>query len=409
MRARILPPTPENVAIAAQAIRQGEVVGIPTETVYGLAGAALQPEALTRIFDTKERPTFDPLIVHVGFGAKGVYALERQELIDGKKLSAAARDRAEALIQAFWPGPLTLVLPKHEKVPDLSTSGLPTVALRMPAHRVAQMLIAASGVPVAAPSANRFGRISPTTAQAVADELGDRIDWILDGGPCEVGVESTVIRVESDGALTMLRPGGLARSRIEEVTGCAVEIAPSTSRPGSDTSRPGHREQSAQVAQPAPGMLESHYAPVKPLYLLPRPIGELTLADWELIAGRVREESGLRDGSLERVPASAGFLLRRCADPVAAQSLAREKLIAAGIDLRGDGTRSGSGRDAGAVTILALSRDGGAPEAARRLFGGLRELDASDARVLFAEPCPTDTGLNHAIADRLTRASRGLI
>ena len=370
MRARILPPTPENVATAASALKRGEVVGMPTETVYGLAGAALQPDALALIFDTKERPTFDPLIVHVGFNAKGVYALERLELIDGKALTDTARARTETLIQTFWPGPLTLVLPKHEKVPELATSGLPSVALRMPAHRVAQMLIAAAGTPLAAPSANRFGRISPTTAQAVAEELGDRIDWILDGGACEIGVESTVLRVEPDGKLTLLRPGGLSRARIEETLGCLVETAEPTSRPG--------------AAQAAPGMLESHYAPLKPLYLLPAPVGDLAPEHWKRIGEAFPQAS------------TFAFLLQSCRDPLALESRLGEKLREAGL---------ASPR----AIALSLSRDGDLHEAARNLFSSMRELDASGAQVLLAEPCAVDHGLGHAIADRLTRASRGKI
>jgi L-threonylcarbamoyladenylate synthase len=370
MRAEILTPTPRNLAIAAEAIRNGEVVGMPTETVYGLAGAAHMPDALARIFATKERPTFDPLIVHVGIGAKGTYALEHLKLIDGKALSEAARTRADALINAFWPGPLTLVLPKHESVPELATSGLPTVALRMPAHRVAQWLIASAGVPLAAPSANRFGRISPTSAQAVAEELGDRIDWILDGGDCEIGVESTVLRVESDGAVTMLRPGGLPRARIEEVIGVSVSIASSTSQPG--------------AAQPgaSPGLLESHYAPAKPLHLLPKAITAMLPEQWELVARRAQADHATRIGAL----------LRQCADLAQAKDLIVQKL-------------SASGLQPSSVTILTLSRDGDAHDAARRLFASLRELDASEAQVLFAEPCPTAQGLDHAIMDRLARAA----
>ena len=370
MRARILPPTPENVATAAAALNRGEVVGMPTETVYGLAGAALQPDALALIFDTKERPTFDPLIVHVGFNAKGIYALERLELIDAKQLTQTARDRAETLIQAFWPGPLTLVLPKHQKVPELATSGLPTVALRMPAHRVAQMLIAAANTPLAAPSANRFGRISPTTAQAVAEELGDRIDWILDGGPCEIGVESTVLRVEPDGALTLLRPGGLSRARIEETAGCLVR----TPEPGAASSAP----------QASPGMLESHYAPLKPLYLLPGPAPELEPDHWRRIIKAAPKAS------------SFAFLLQKCRDPRAFERLAQSRLQDAGLP--------------GAhVTALSLSRDGDLHEAARTLFGAMRQLDSSSAQVLLAEPCAIDHGLGHAIADRLARASKSRI
>jgi L-threonylcarbamoyladenylate synthase len=370
MRARILPPTPENIATAAAAVLRGEVVGMPTETVYGLAGAALMPDALALIFGTKERPTFDPLIVHVGLAAKGLFALEHLKLVDLSKMSETARARAEVLIQAFWPGPLTLVLPKHADVPELATSGLPSVALRMPAHRVAQGLLAAAGQPLAAPSANRFGRISPTTAQAVAEELGDRIDWILDGGACEIGVESTVVRIEENGALTLLRPGGLSRARIEEVAGCALQ-SPELRTSGTGDSGP------SPAPQPAPGMLDSHYAPAKPLHLLPQAAQLLTPEQWKQVAAH---------------GASFAFLLQKCSDLPAFEAFARTQLTQAGA--------------AGAqVSALALSRDGDLHEAARNLFGHLRALDASAAQVLLAEPCPIDHGLGHAIADRLTRAA----
>jgi L-threonylcarbamoyladenylate synthase len=367
MRATLLKPSPENLTRTAAAIARGEVVGMPTETVYGLAGAAFQPEALARIFDTKERPTFDPLILHVGLNGKGIFELERLKLIDGSQLSDTARTRAHALIQAFWPGPLTLVLPKHEQVPDLATSGLPTVAIRMPAHSVAQALIAASQTPLAAPSANRFGRISPTTAQAVAEELGDRIDWILDGGPCEIGVESTVIRVENDGTLLQLRPGGLTRAQLEFAAGCRIGSVDSNSRP-------------VGTAPSAPGMLDSHYAPVKPMFLLPAPLAQLEPRQWEEIVVRAGDARNL------------GFLLQSGDENPALIQLHAElrKAGSAHLDL----------------TVSSLSLSGDLREAARGLFAKMRALDASAAQVIFAEPCTVDRGLGHAIADRLGRACR---
>ncbi|MBK7751267.1 MAG: threonylcarbamoyl-AMP synthase [Flavobacteriales bacterium] len=165
---------------AARLLRAGQVVAIPTETVYGLAANAFDEAAVVRVFETKQRPAFDPLIVHV----KDRNQLERVAVVPAE---------AEPLIARFWPGPLTLVLPKRPEVPDLVTSGLDTVAVRMPAHPLTRQLLALLDFPLAAPSANPFGYVSPTTAQHVADQLGDRIPYILDGGPCDVGVESTII------------------------------------------------------------------------------------------------------------------------------------------------------------------------------------------------------------------------
>ncbi|MEM1059284.1 MAG: L-threonylcarbamoyladenylate synthase [Verrucomicrobiota bacterium] len=230
-------PQPSAVIPAAAAtLRRGGLVAMPTETVYGLAGDALNPSALARIFEVKQRPAFDPLICHAADTA-GAEALVSD-------FPAAAR----ALAEAFWPGPLTLVLPKRARVPDLATSGHPTVAVRVPAHRLARALLREFGGPLAAPSANLFGRLSPTTADAVRRELGGKVDVILDGGPCEVGVESTIIGFGPDGP-RLLRAGGVPLEEIEAVAG---PVAPA---PG-PTARPE-----------APGMLASHYAPRTPLRL----------------------------------------------------------------------------------------------------------------------------------------------
>ena len=185
------------VAEAGAALAEGRLVAIPTETVYGLGCNALDPDAIARVFEAKGRPASDPLIVHVD----GVAMADT--LIEGGLPTVATR-----LAAAFWPGPLTMVLPKTEIVPDAITSGGPTVGVRCPAHPVARALITASGVPVAAPSANRFGRISPTTAAHVVEELGDRIDLIVDAGPADHGVESTVVTFEGDEAV-ILRHGAL--------------------------------------------------------------------------------------------------------------------------------------------------------------------------------------------------------
>jgi L-threonylcarbamoyladenylate synthase len=230
-------PSPEAISHAVGLLRQGQVVGMPTETVYGLAGDGLNPAALARIFDVKQRPLFDPLILHFA-DAAGAFALAEQ-------IPIAARE----LAQRFWPGPLTLVLRKLAMVPDLATSGLPNVALRVPAHPVAQALLRAFGGPLAAPSANRFGRISPTDAQAVQAELGDAVPLILDGGPCAVGLESTVLFI-SEHPPVLLRAGGIPLEEIEAMVGPVRYATPVDDRPQ------------------APGQLRHHYAPRKPLRLV---------------------------------------------------------------------------------------------------------------------------------------------
>jgi L-threonylcarbamoyladenylate synthase len=341
---------------------------MPTETVYGLAGAALDPIALARIFETKERPTFDPLIIHVGMSAKRVAELDRLGLGNSKKLSPAAIDIANLLMASFWPGPLTLVLPKNDQVPDLATSGLPTVAVRMPKHSTAQALIAAAGTPLAAPSANRFGRISPTSAADVFSELGDRIHWIIDGGRCEIGVESTILAISEDGKLALLRPGGLAVEDIERVSKMTVARTP--------VAKPAPAEQSTDASQPsplqpvplAPGMLESHYAPRKKLLLLPTSLSDLNSlpTGWKL-EGRV----GLLTIGNRAQIASAKWKTISGQEPL----------------------------------CISLSESGSLQEAARNLFHSLRELDQSDASVLVSEPCLDLTGLGYAIGDRLRRAS----
>ncbi len=242
---------------AATALRHGRLVAFATETVYGLGADALDPTAVARIFEAKQRPAFDPLIVHIA---------DRASL---SQLVSNIPTVAEKLMDRFWPGPLTLVLPKTDRVPDLVTSGLPSVGVRMPAHPQARQLIAAAGRPIAAPSANLFGRVSPTTAAHVAEQLGDRIDMILDGGPCSVGVESTVLDLSGDRPV-LLRPGGLPLESMEEITG-PIETAKTIP---------------AGIAAPGPGMLERHYAPGTPVILwrdgTPIPSGRVGLLGCQL-------------------------------------------------------------------------------------------------------------------------------
>ncbi len=212
---------------------------MPTETVYGLAADATDAAAVLRIFQAKGRPTFDPLIVHVADAAQAWTV-------------AQPSPRAQRLAAACWPGPLTLVLPRRACVPDVVTSGLDAVGVRCPDHPLALALIRAAGRPLAAPSANLFGRISPTTAAHVEEQLGEVIAGVLDGGPCRVGIESTVLL--PDPAPLILRPGGVTRERLEEILGESVAVA-------------GRSDRAAHLPQQAPGMLASHYAPRIPLQL----------------------------------------------------------------------------------------------------------------------------------------------
>lgn len=225
----LMEPDEAAIAAGAKALAAGRLVAFPTETVYGLGANALDPDAVAAIFAAKGRPTDHPLICHVA----SADALA--------PLVAEVTPAARALAGAFWPGPLTLVMPRSRAVPDAVTGGRDTVAVRVPAHPVALALLRAFGGPVAAPSANRFGRPSPTTAADVADELGDAVAVILDGGPCEIGIESTVVDLTCDPP-QVLRPGRISAEQVAQVLGGPVDAV-------------------ASGPARAPGMLESHYAP----------------------------------------------------------------------------------------------------------------------------------------------------
>lgn len=228
---------PDAICRAAELIQTGKLVAFPTETVYGLGCDAMNAIAVAKVFEAKQRPQFDPLIVHIA---------DRKQL--DTLLSSLPR-LAERLMDTFWPGPLTLVLPKQPTVPDLVTAGLPTVAVRMPNHPVAQALLHETGTPIAAPSANPFGYVSPTTAQHVADGLGHSVDLILDGGACAVGVESTIISLAST-TPEVLRPGSITIEQLSAVIGPVHRSAPSTNKPT------------------APGQLSRHYATKTPVTIL---------------------------------------------------------------------------------------------------------------------------------------------
>ncbi|MFG1350003.1 L-threonylcarbamoyladenylate synthase [Xanthobacter autotrophicus] len=318
---RLLPAAaPGAVAEAARLLAGGGLVAFPTETVYGLGADAANPEAVAALYAAKGRPAFNPLIAHT------------QDVASARRLGTFNR-AANILAERFWPGPLTLVVPYAggDGVCELARAGLDTVALRVPAHGDAAALIGAFGGAVVAPSANRSGHVSPTTAAHVMDDLEGRIDAVLDGGPTPVGVESTILDVTGE-VPVLLRPGGLAREEIEAALGHAV------ARPGAtDDARPM-----------APGRLASHYAPRAVLRL-----------------------------DATRVAPGEALLTFAGAAP--------------------DGTQ-----DAG--SLLDLSASGDLTEAAARLYGALRALDASGAAAIAVVPLPR-TGLGEAIYDRLQRAA----
>lgn len=228
--------TPLDIEYAAQLIREGKVVAFPTETVYGLGANALNAMAVARIYELKERPSFDPLIVHIA----SVEQLDTLTTTDDR--------RVMMLAERFWPGPLTIVLPKSTLIPDIVTSGLETVGIRIPDNPIALELIRRSGCPIAAPSANKFGQLSPTLARHVAKQLPD-VDYILDGGPAKVGIESTIVSLNDKG-FEILRHGAITREEIEL-------LVPYYALPD---------EEKTNIV--SPGMLKSHYSPGKPIYIL---------------------------------------------------------------------------------------------------------------------------------------------
>ena len=240
MSAQIHPGTPANLRRLAGVLRRGGLVAVPTETVYGLAANALDARACRRIFRAKRRPAHDPLIVHVA----------SRRLLERIAEPTAAVSK---LARAFWPGPLTLVLTRKTPIPDVVTAGLPSVAVRMPAHPLLRRLLRICDLPLAAPSANVFGRVSPTTAAHVREELGEAIAHILDGGPCRHGLESTIVDVREPRKPVLLRPGVITAAQLERVLG--VPVRPLAAR------RPG------RPPMLAPGMRDRHYSPRRPLVL----------------------------------------------------------------------------------------------------------------------------------------------
>jgi L-threonylcarbamoyladenylate synthase len=291
---KVDPRAPEEAVIgdAADLLRQGRLVAFPTETVYGLGANALDSKAVERIYNAKGRPSYNPLIVHVADAA------------GAREVAAEWPDRAQRLADRFWPGPLTIVLPKRANVPDGVTAGLPSVAVRVPSHPVAHALIHAAALPIAAPSANRSMALSPTTARHVADSLGDAVDLILDGGPTTVGIESTVVDLTSD-APRILRPGMISALELEQVIGPLLAATTVT----------------GENARPSPGMLDRHYSPR----------ARLVLADGGEIAQMIRD---FRNSQALSHSTDAG--IRMPANPAAYAALLYDQLHAldaAGVDV----------------------------------------------------------------------------
>lgn len=329
----------EAVREAVALLDAGEVVALPTETVYGLAADALNPEAVAKVFSVKQRPAFDPLIVHIG---------SRTDLAAVAMVPEEIAGTVAQLADAFWPGPLSIILPKRPEIPDLVTSGLPTVAVRQSAHPVFRAINKALGRPIAAPSANRFGRISPTSAGAVIEELGGRIPLVVDGGACNQGLESTIISIEPrDGKKPVFhlhRAGPVTKEELQKF-GKVERFRP---------------DRSSAHAPVAPGQLDAHYAPSTPLRVLEQPSDFVP-------------EPGKRYALLSYRGDESSPYLGLC-EWTTVESLS-----------------PGSGKLA---------------EAAIRLFYTMRTLDAAGVDEIIAEPV-SETGLGVAIMDRLRRASHG--
>ena len=332
---KIFHDNPDDINEAAGILRNGGLVAVPTETVYGLAANAFDEEACRKIFKVKRRPLIDPLIVHI------------HDLQEAKRL-ADFNSAAEALAEAFWPGPLTLVLEKKRLIPGIVTANRKTAAIRMPRHPVMVRILEAAGVPLAAPSANRFGYISPTRVEHIPNALGDTIDYAVEGGPCKVGVESTIVDLCHPESPTLLRAGAITEDMLAGVLG--REVASETQLYG----RVAGREEGSGL--PSPGLFEKHYSPRANLVLM-KETGSLEVAG----AGKTAVVHFRRIGNLPRVDPGAHF---------------------------------------------RLTEEGDLQEAAQNLYHVLLRLDREGYETIFVEPAPEE-GIGLAINDRLRRAAGG--
>jgi len=345
-----LPVSPESLSRAAGILRSGGLAAFPTETVYGLGADAYNSAALVKIFEAKNRPRFDPLIIHIA----AVETLE--DAADLSLLDKETRRKLFLLSEKLWPGPLSIVLPKSGKIPGIATAGLSTAAIRFPAHDAAQKLISLAGGAVAAPSANPFGALSPTRAEHVRDGLGGKVDIILDGGPAQIGVESTVLDI-TNGNIKILRHGGTPKEAIESLIGAVQDGSFSAAE--------------AAGSMVSPGQLKSHYAPRTPLSVFTAE--EIPHLPCEKDAAYLFFDNFSRDLWIKKQNTAANNCLN-------------------------------SGKELNDTVIRVLSPCGKAAEAASFLFETLHELDLSGILRIFAQFAPEE-GLGAAINDRLRRAS----
>jgi len=327
----ILEATPENIDYCARLLQRDEIIGIPTETVYGLGGNALREKSVRKIFQVKNRPLIDPLIVHCK-------NLETAESV------AVTNDALRTLAKVFWPGPLTLIVTKNKCVPDRVTAGLASVAIRVPRHPVFQSLLAKVDFPLAAPSANPFGFVSPTLAAHVKQTLGSQIEAILDGGPCSIGLESTIIDLRTPETPVVLRKGPITHSQISQCLGVPVSDAIAVS--SNDT-----------TAQRAPGQLTRHYSPETEIELLEH------------------GSTGQRESLAARLDNSSALVCNQKPDWYTKQS-----------------------------NVYWLSKNGNIDEMAHNLFDLIQKLDRQSLQKIYIEKAPPEA-IGLAINDRLKRAA----
>ena len=332
MNTQVLPVNDKSIALAAELLQKGELVALPTETVYGIAADARNGEAVKKIFGAKGRPQDNPLIVHI-------YGMEML-----KGIVSEVPDRAYKLAKAFWPGPLTMVMPRGGEVSDVTCAGLDTVGVRMPSHPVVQAVIKASGVAFAAPSANLSGKPSPTNAQDVFTDMDGRLPLILDGGECDVGVESTVVSVVGEKP-TLFRPGHITLEDLERALGEEVEVSKAILE---------KLPEGAVVR--SPGMKYKHYAPK---------------ADVTLLDGTFEQFKAYVDAHAEQNPSCLCFT--------------------------GEAEKLG-------VPCVEYGREGDGADQAKHIFRSLRALDEQGDAVVYAR-CPQKDGLSMAVYNRLIRAA----
>lgn len=335
MQTKLLCPSTDPTAMehAGALLRAGEVVGIPTETVYGLAANALDPVAVSHIFEAKGRPQDNPLIVHIA------------SLDSVQQIATEFPPEAQALAKDYWPGPLTIILPKQDIIPMITSGGLNTVGIRFPSHPIAQAIIRAAGVPLAAPSANLSGRPSTTTAQHVMEDLNGKIAAVVDGGPCTVGVESTVVSLCGERP-RLLRPGGISLEQLEAVLG-TVEVDRALREKIDDTEKVS-----------APGMKYRHYAPKAPVTV----VFGTPEASADYIYAQLGENSGVL-----------------CFDDCAA-------------------------RFAGKAVVETFGPSDDAAEQAREVFDALRRFDETTCTEIYAQ-CPPSDGIGLAVSNRIKKAA----